>query len=278
MTVPPTTPTATRAAVINGYGGPEYPYRLIVAADQTDFQLTATPGAPSIGPFNVNVRGPQATPKNDAVNLTRGSTAVITVSANRLGYTGPITLHVERLAEGMTAPDTTIDANQTQGTVVVKVAEDAPPTAALLRVVGTADMNGQTMRRTATNQVNLADLGAPANIQTFDALAIGITEAPTALVAKVDLPLPRVAGVEPLIQGTTQPLKITLVRDRSVAGPIFFRSLNQLPGVGVPQFTPLPRGKDDVTIPITVQAGAPTGPRAILLQAQTTQNKDPVPC
>ena len=74
---------------LNHRGGPRYVYHVEVLPSGPPFTLSA---------------------KTDSLNVPLGGTAVVTVTAVRLGYTGPISVRAEGLPAGITSVPTTIGA------------------------------------------------------------------------------------------------------------------------------------------------------------------------
>lgn len=120
-------------------GGPNYGYRLIVRRQAEDFMLSIS------SPY---------------VNLLPGGTVLISVSADRRGYDGPIQLTVPNLpkgirAEGGTIPREYLDASNTRtlnrnGVLLLTADSDAELPAGQFQVWGEATLaDGSKLRRQA---------------------------------------------------------------------------------------------------------------------------------
>jgi len=108
-------------------GGPEFAYRLVVLQPVPDYELFAPDGA--------------------AVEI--GGESKLDVQIERQGeWKTPIVLRVEGLPEGVTAPEVTVPPNAAKATLVLKCGA-VPVQTALIRIVGKADVNGQTIEHTA---------------------------------------------------------------------------------------------------------------------------------
>jgi hypothetical protein len=64
-------------------------------------------------------------------------------------FKGPITLHVDGLPAGITAEDVKLADGAPKGTLALKSAPNLPVTTALLKVTGTAEIEGKTLQRIA---------------------------------------------------------------------------------------------------------------------------------
>lgn len=110
-------------------GGSAFAYRLHIAAPQPDFRLAL--GA-------------------DALTLYRGAQAKLRVSAERLGgFAGPIKLAVDGLPAGVSVAPAEIGAGQPQTELVFTADESAKINTAHLRLVGSAEIDGQPHSRSA---------------------------------------------------------------------------------------------------------------------------------
>ena len=109
-------------------GGPEFAYRLRVAAPEPDFELLL----PADG-LAVDV----GDARNVEVKIGR-----------RDGLSAPILLHAEGLPAGVTCEDVTVPESGDKGVLVFKAA-DVPVTSASLRIVGRAARAGQSIERVA---------------------------------------------------------------------------------------------------------------------------------
>lgn len=125
-----------------GRGGPAFTYRLRLAAPSNapDFELTI--------PDSVALDGDG--PKNLEVHVRRSGE-----------FKGPITLHVEGLPVGITAEDVKLPDGAPKGALVLKAALNPPVVTALLKVTGTAEVEGKPVQRIA--QVAAQPGDAPLN-------------------------------------------------------------------------------------------------------------------
>lgn len=108
-------------------GGPAFAYRLRCTKPATDFQLEMTV---------------------DALAVDIGSTKKLPVTITRLGgFAGPITLSAESLPAGVTAAPVEVKGNQNKGDLAFAVEAGVPVSRHLLRIVGTAEIDGAKVTR-----------------------------------------------------------------------------------------------------------------------------------
>jgi hypothetical protein len=90
------------------------------------------------------------TPDNPAAPA--GAAGVLTVTAQRAGYTGEIALRLEGLPAGITASPATLRAGQNSAVFTLAAPAGAAFAFSPLRVIGTATINGKPVERVATPQ------------------------------------------------------------------------------------------------------------------------------
>lgn len=108
-------------------GGKDFAYRLRCTKPTADFQL------------DMNV---------DSLAVDVGSTKKLSINITRLGgFTGPITLSVENLPAGVTAPPVEVKANQNKGEIVFTCDATVPVSRQAVQIVGKADIDGTSVSR-----------------------------------------------------------------------------------------------------------------------------------
>jgi hypothetical protein len=108
-----------------GLGGPQYAYRLTVRPPRPAFTVSFSPTAPAV---------------------SKGGALPITVNAERIDeFEGPITLKLEGLPPGLSAPATTIPAeeNSTSFALFAEPGATVPQTAPALKLVAKAMIDGK---------------------------------------------------------------------------------------------------------------------------------------
>ncbi len=120
-------------------GGPQFAYRLTVRPPRPDYTVRFNPTAPAVG---------------------RGAAAAVSVTARRVdGFDGPITVRLENLPHGFSAPDTTVPAGENSTSLALHAAPDAavksgaPP----LKLVARAVIDGKEVVREATGGLPRVD-------------------------------------------------------------------------------------------------------------------------
>ena len=109
-------------------GGPEFAYRVQIAEPQPDFQLFVP----------------------DALSVDVGGQKNVEVIIERRGeMKSPITLHVDGLPTGVTCDDVQVQPGNNKATLVLKAAADVPVVSTDIRLIGKAELNGQTVERLA---------------------------------------------------------------------------------------------------------------------------------
>ncbi len=129
-----------------GQGGPQHAYRLTVRPPRPSFTVSFNPTAPQVA---------------------KGAAASINVSVNRMDeFEGPITLNLDNLPPGFSAPPTSIPAGETSTTFALAagpnavVPEKSPP----LKLIARATIDGKEVVREATG--TLPKLIEPGDIVT----------------------------------------------------------------------------------------------------------------
>jgi hypothetical protein len=117
-----------RVRDLNNKGGEGFVYFLACDFARPDFSLKCDPSKAMIGPGS--------------------RTAWYVQVARTNGFAGAVKVEVKDLPKGVTVNPLTIPANMTQGLLVVSAAEDAAIDAAVVKVVGTAEIETDGKRET----------------------------------------------------------------------------------------------------------------------------------
>jgi hypothetical protein len=105
--------------------------------------------------YRIRVSPPKKTPDfelviPDALAIDADGTKNLEVQVVRSGeFKGPITLHIEGLPAGITAEDVKLPEGAPKGVLVLKSAANPPVTTALLKVTGSAEVEGKPVQRIA---------------------------------------------------------------------------------------------------------------------------------
>jgi len=110
-------------------GGDEYAYRLRISPARPDFELRVVPSSLTI--------------------RAKSSASLAVHVARRDGYRGPVKLELTGLPPGLTAAASTIPPDKTTTKISVKAAPEAAGRSFDLRIEGSAEIGGQTVRHAA---------------------------------------------------------------------------------------------------------------------------------
>lgn len=105
--------------------------------------------------YRIRITPPKKTPDfellmPDSLALDADGAKNLEVQIVRSGdFKGPITLHVEGLPAGITAEDVKLPEGAPKGVLVLKSAPNPPVSTTLLKVTGTAEIDGKPVQRTA---------------------------------------------------------------------------------------------------------------------------------
>ncbi|QDU21149.1 WD40 repeat domain-containing protein [Urbifossiella limnaea] len=131
-----------RVSDTRGAGGPTHAFRVTVRPPRPDFALAFNPTAPAV--------------------WRNGAVPVSVTATRRDGFDGPIRLKLEGLPPGFHAPESSIEAGQLGTAFALSASADAVvPAGAMLKLVGTARIDGKDVTREAAG-------GAPKALDTAD--------------------------------------------------------------------------------------------------------------
>jgi len=137
--------TSYRITLLNQLGGagPTHRYRLAIREAKPDFLLITT--------SERNLANGRA--GYPAAHLVRrgGSITYRVVAPRRDGFEGEIVVRAGNLPEGVTAKPLRLNGDSEEGFLTVVAAQDAPAWEGKLAITGTAEINGQTVRKPARN-------------------------------------------------------------------------------------------------------------------------------
>jgi hypothetical protein len=205
-------------------GGRDAVYRLSVGPVEIGFTL-ATVGnvnlpvglEPPPAPAEVAAATPKGKKPAAKPKPRKGPPTELVVKATRTGgFTGPITLEVTGLPEGVTLEGpAVIAANQAEAKLPLAVSGGAPTGSALVRVTGKAEVAGKPVTRPALAPVQASRaVRDPAEEQSPEVL-VAVTLKPRVKVTVLEAD-----GGRKVHAGTTHPAEMTLERLEGYAGPV----------------------------------------------------------
>ncbi|MFN0018234.1 MAG: hypothetical protein ACKVP0_08250 [Pirellulaceae bacterium] len=209
-------------------GGPEFVYRISVAPVQPDFDLAL---------------------KTDFANhLPGGRTELDVTVLRRGGFSLPVKVAAQGLPEGVRAEPLEIAAGVPSGKLVLVSDKDkAPPSSALLKITGTADIAGQPLTRIAV---------APHLGRDVEGVSVGRPTTDSFHLTVLHKPLFRLFCSEAYQyahRGTIHQYQMEVERFDGYAGPIRLqiadRQNKDLDGVEILETT-IPAGENKILLPL----------------------------
>ena len=232
---------------LNYRGGSEFVYRIRAQPFQPGFRLL------------VRQLDAQKT-AIDKMDVPQGAAAMLLVRPVRVEYNGPIALSVEGLPPGLTASQTVIGTGQGDTILTVSAAEGAALGGARVRVIGTAEINGQKVVEDADCSeilsTSLANLPWPPRNLT-SALGMAVTEKPFfTLDTKLDGP--------DLGRGTALSLTVTAKRADDFKDPITLAIQGLPPNIDLGN-KPIEKDQNQTQVTLTAKNNAPLGVHSIVI-------------
>jgi hypothetical protein len=222
-----------------GQGGPDYVYRVEVGPVEPKLTLSPPHEAPRRGTGIM------------AVAVPKGNRQAILINASRVDFGGAVELSASRLPDGVSIEAEPIPPGGTVVPVLFTARADAPVAGSLAQVSGRpVGSKGEVPTVfESTAELVLGQNNVPVWTRTVDALAVAVTEeAPFT----IDVVEPRV----PLVRGGSMELKVVARRKPGFTAPILVSLPFNPPGVSSKGSLSIPRGKDEVAIPLNANNGA----------------------
>ena len=240
---------------LNYVGGPSEAYHLVVSFTLPGFDVTLL---------------------LDRYDLAPDSFVPLNLNVNRRGYTGPIEVSIVGERRGVSplilSDATTIKTGQTTGALIVRAAVDAPvgPMSASLQAEATIDGKKFTQWVSVRNPISASLSGLPfPPLDLKHRLAFAVKEkAPFSLALSMDPP-------EAVIGKATQ-VTVSVTRAAGFIDAVNLNGLTGLPAnVTAGKLTAIPKGKNEVTFKLDVNAKAVAGESLIFLSSTAkTQGKE----
>jgi hypothetical protein len=222
---------------IQGKGGDEYAYRLLIAPLKPDFALRVTPDNPRLG---------------------QGDTAAITVTALRRDeFAGDIALSVEDLPPGFLASEGVIPAGQTEGRLTITAPIDAVPGVVSPAIVGTAAIGTDTVRRRAETAEAVMQAFAYTHYLTTPRLLMAVTP-PAAFTLSAEVPPGEPLEVKP---GAETPFVVKVRRRPGAANAVTIGAVRLANNTITTKSIQVTADKDEVTIAVAATKDAKPGLR-----------------
>jgi hypothetical protein len=225
---------------LSGRGGDDYFYRLHVTDPAPpDFALTVTPDNPT---------------------APAGAAAILTVTAQRSGYTGDIVLRAEGLPAGVSASAATIRAGQNSAALTLASPAGTIPAHSAVRILGTATIEGKTIEHAARGQESYQPpLATPQQLQVRET---------SLLLAAAAAPPPYTLTVTPAAEvkaGANLELVVKAVRSDKYKEPIVVTVAGLPPNATASALT-INGDKTEGKITITTKNNTPVGAASLAVQ------------
>lgn len=232
-------------------GGSAYAYRIVAAPLQPSFQLTATV---------------------DTLNVVAGGTTMVTVTATRKNYGGPIQVAAVDLPPGITSHPTVIGPGRDNAVLTLRAAADAPVgKIAVARIVGKANIGGADRTEMATIAPALTTLfgGLPWPPQHVSEL-FAVSVAPKLPISLRTEPTELVFGKD-----LSAKLKVIVDRDEKFDAQINIAvspAQNGLPPGVTAAVKPIAAKTNEIEIVFSANAQAPLGEFTAVLTGAINQH------
>jgi hypothetical protein len=237
---------------VQGKGGEEYAYRLLITPIQPDYSLRVTPD----NPF-----------------LTKGGTAMVTVNALRKdGFGSEIHLTWQDLPAGFTASDGVIPAGQNQAKLTIT----APPEAAVgivaPSIVGTAVLGKDSLTRKALAAESVMQAFSITHIVPTKELVVSVLDS-FGFTLSLKIPPKNALQAKP---GTEVQVGVKALRTPGAKDPITLAVVDAPAGITMKPAV-VPAGKDEVVLSLVVPKEAPVGLQLnVVVNGTSTVGKESV--
>jgi hypothetical protein len=224
---------------VQGKGGEEYAYRLVIAPPQPEFALRITPDTGRLGP---------------------GESIVVPVAAVRRDFGGEIALSAQNLPPGFVLSDGVIPAGQDQARLTITAPADAQPgTVVAPLIVGTATIGNAPVVRQATGAESVMQAFSLTHIVPTKEFVVAVLRAPT-FTLSLGIP-PKEIQVH---QGSNVPVVVKVARRENIKGAVSLEAVAPPAGVTIKPET-IAADKGEVTITLNVSKQAPLGLRQTVI-------------
>lgn len=221
-------------------GDPRLTYRLSIHRPQPDFRLIVVPSSDVLP---------------DATVIGRGGKYWMDALAFRNdGFDGPIHVEARNLPAGVTCPPVVIGPGKTSAPLVFHASADAALGAAMIEVVGKADINGEATRVARGGGMTWPTVNTPGIARLADSIVLSVRQAS---------PFAVTAGTERITGKPGQKVAIPMKVERAAdwAESIQFSGYDLPPGATVALVTVAKDGKEgavEVAVPMNAKPGVYT--------------------
>ncbi len=226
-----------RVRDIQGKGGEEYAYRLLVDAPRPDFTLRIAPDNPLLGV---------------------GDTAAITIAAVRHDdFAGEIKLAVEGLPAGYTVSEAVIPAGQNEGRLTITSPAGASPEVLSPVITGIATIGKDTVLRKAESAESVMQAFAYTHVLPTRQLFLAVIPG-TAYTLATSIPRGKVLELKP---ETDTPITVKVLRKEGVKAGVTITAVRLANNTITTKSVFAPPEKDEAEIVLNVAKDAKVGLR-----------------
>ncbi|MCD0461686.1 pre-peptidase C-terminal domain-containing protein [Roseiconus lacunae] len=228
-------------------GGPTYNYRIEV-----------TTPAPGVGLTLKELRRDEA----EVVSVPIGGRGAMMVTVSRDRYSGEVNFNLDGLPEGVTATTFPVPAGRPEAPIVLTAAADAKHNASLFTIYGKGDEKNPLVggKLSQTHKLVLGQNRRWMWGYDTERAAMAVTD-------PVPFEFEVVQPKTPIVRNGSKELLVRIKRDEGFEETVSLRTLYNPPGIGINNSRSIPKGKNEVSIPITANSGAGVGEWPIIFRA-----------
>jgi len=236
-TIPATGDYYLRVRDIQGKGGEEYAYRLLLDTAHPDFTLRIAPDNPRLGV---------------------GDTAALTVAAVRHDdFSGEIKLAVKHLPPGYTASEALIPAGQNEGRLTITSPPTASPEVLSPVITGIATIGKDTVLRQAESAESMMQAFAYTHVLPTKQLFLAVVPG-TAYTLTTSIPPGKLLELKP---GSDSPITVKVLRKEGVKFGVTITAVRLANNTISTKSVFVPPEKDEAEIVLNIAKDAKVGLR-----------------
>jgi hypothetical protein len=222
---------------VQGKGGEEYGYRLLLAPPRPDFTLRIAPDNPRMG---------------------QGDTAAITVAAVRKDdFSGEIKLAVQDLPAGFVSSEALIPAGQAEGRLTITAPPDAPLGVVSPTIIGMAEIGKDTVMHKAESSEALMQAFSSTHVLPTKQLFLAVIPAAGFTLAS-DIPPGQVLEVKP---ASDTPITVKVLRKPGIQAGVTITAVRLANNTISTKGVFVAPEKDDAIVTLSVAKDAKVGLR-----------------
>ncbi|RMG01308.1 MAG: peptidase [Planctomycetota bacterium] len=223
---------------------------LFRGGDDFVYRIEVTPVVPKL-----TMGLPERTQYQDVtIAVPRGNRFAALVSATREDFGVDVTPMWKDLPKGVSAEVVPIPNGRPSAAVLFTAADDAPLAGSLAVLEGVAKVGDREIRGSLLQRTSLVRGQNNREIWEYRQ-----DRAATAVVEAVPCSIRIVPPKVPIVQGGSMKLRIVADYQEGFDGPVTVQMLSLPPGVSAPASVTIPKGKNEVVMPLTANPNATVG-------------------